>query len=147
VEEVCATFKGSTIKGVGPRQEASVEWRYATVNLDCTLFHPDSPSCSAVVGYQFYWKGLDKVSYKSAKAESWLGKNYNRITKEYDPNLIDLDSSLLAKNTDSIAHRLRLEVSLRIGSYCEVLFGGAYTLAGKHVARDRDMHFGVHLTF
>ena len=147
VEEVCATFKGATIKGVGPRQEANVEWRYATLNLDCTLFHPDSSSCSAVAGYQFYWKGLDKVAYKSLQAESWLGKTYNRTTKEYDPYHIDLDSALLAKNTDSIAHRLRLEVSLRIGSYCEVLFGGAYTLAGKHVARDLDTHFGVHLTF
>lgn len=147
VEEVCATFKGSTIKGVGPRQEANVEWRYATLNLDCTLFHPDSNSCSAVVGYQFYWKGLDKVSYKNAQAVSWLGKNYNRTTRQFDANLFDLDGSLLAINTDSIAHRLRLEVSLRIGSYCEILFGGAYTLAGKHVARDLDTHFGVHLTF
>lgn len=147
IEEVCATFKGSTIKGVGPRQEANIEWSFATLNLDCTLFHPDSNSCSALVGYQFYWKGLDKVAYKTAQAESWLGRAYNRTTRAFDPNLIDLDGSLLAKNTDSVAHRLRLEVSLRIGSYCEVLFGGAYTLAGKHVARDLDMHFGVHLTF
>ena len=147
VEEIPATFKGSTIKGVGPRQEANVEWRYATLNLDCTLFHPDSNSCSAVVGYQFYWKGLDKVSYKVSQAESWLGKKYNTTTKVFDANLVDLDGSLLAINTDSVAHRLRLEVSLRIGSYCEVLFGGAYTLAGKHVARDLDTHFGVHLTF
>lgn len=147
VEEVCATFKGSTIKGIGPREEASVEWSYATFNVDCTLFHPDSHTCSGVVGYQLYWKGRDKVAYKNAQAESWLGKKYNKDTRQFDNNLIDLDPTLLALNTDRIAHRLRAEFSLRIGSYCEILFGGAYSIAGKHVARDLDTHFGVHLTF
>lgn len=147
IEEVCATFKGSTIKGIGPRQEASIEWSYATLNLDCTFFHPDSHTCSGVIGYQLYWKGKDKVAYKNAKAESWLGQKYNKTTKQFEENLVDLDSSLLAANTDAISHRLRLEFSLRIGSYCEILLGGAYTLAGKHVARDLDTHFGVHLTF
>lgn len=147
IEEVCATFKGSTIKGIGPREEASIEWSYATFNVDCTLFHPDSHTCSGVIGYQLYWKGRDKVAYKNAQAESWLGKKYNKNTSQFEANLIDLDSTLLALNTDRIAHRLRAEFSLRIGSYCEILFGGAYTIAGKHVARDLDTHFGVHLTF
>ncbi len=147
VEEVCATFKGSLIKGIGPRAEAFVEWSYATFNIDCTLFHPDSNTCSGVIGYQLYWKGRDKVAYKDAQLESWLGKSYDRTLGEFVDNYIDLDASLLALNTDRVAHRLRSEFSLRIGSYCEILLGGAYTIAGKHVARDIDAHFGVHLTF
>ena len=76
-----------------------------------------------------------------------IGKKYNKDTHQFENNLIDLDPTLLALNTDRIAHRLRAEFSLRIGSFCEILLGGAYTIAGKHVARDLDTHFGVHLTF
>jgi len=147
VEEVCATFKNTLVKGIGPRALATVDWKYATINLDCTLFHPDSKTCSAVLGYQLFWKGRDNVSYKDAEAETWLGKKYNVSTRQFEPNLKELDALALSINTDSIAHRFRMEVSLRIGSYCEMLFGGAYTIFGKHVACDLDTHFGVHLTF
>ncbi len=146
-EEVCATFKNTLIKGIGPKQEATIDWKHGVLNFDCTIFHPDSKTCSAVLGYQFYWKGKDNVSFKKSDAATWLGKKYNLTTREFDADSVALDAQLYAQNTDSIAHRLRMEVSLRIGSYCEVLFGGAYTIAGRHIARDLDTHFGVHLTF
>ncbi|MBM3894161.1 hypothetical protein FJ366_00990 [Candidatus Dependentiae bacterium] len=146
-EEINATFKGTLIKAIGPKQEATIDWKRATVNFDCTLFHPDSKTCSAVLGYQFHWRSSSNVSFKNHEAETWLGKKYNVSRREFEPDLVVLDSSRHAINTNSIAHRLRMEVSLRIGSYCEMLFGGAYTIAGRYVARDLDTHFGVHLTF
>jgi hypothetical protein len=146
-ETRCATYKGATVKNIGAKIDADIGWRYATLSLDCTMFHPESDSFSGVVGYQLYWKGRDDVSFKSTKAQSWLGKNYNGTTGVFDEYLVDLDHTVLAKNTNSLGHQVRAEASLRVGSYCELFAGGGYMFAGRYVPKNIDCYCGVNLTF
>ena len=143
-----ATFQGATVKNIGPRLEADIDWQYVVLRADINAFHPDSDTLSGVVGYEFMWKGQDNVRFKVANMQSWLGKQLplgvaaNAVLNEQP-----LDSSIMEQNTSSLSHKVRFECSLRATDYCELFAGGSYVFAGKNIPQEIDAHAGFHITY
>ena len=57
-----------------------------------------------------------------------------------------LDSQILKKRTDVIAHKVRTEIFRRF-DYAEYFFGGSYTFAGRNAPREMDVHGGIVITW
>jgi hypothetical protein len=143
-EKRCATFTGSKIKNIGPAVNADVEWQYLVTHLDVTLFHPKTTNISATLGYEFYYKTEDDITFKDKQATTWAGVHYNdqkTLLKE------DLDNKLAEANTEQFGHKIRLEGRYQLAPRLEVFVGGAYTFAGKNLPRETDAHGGFNVRF
>jgi len=141
-ENRMAVFKGSSVKNLGPKAAADVDWSYAKAHLDATFFHPKTRDIRSMLGYELYYKTEDRVSFKSKQAQSFDGP-----TTAGAARLSDLDNKLARKNTESIAHKVRFETSYQVGQYFELFAGGSFTFAGQNVMRDRDTHGGFNIRF
>lgn len=137
----------ATIKNVGPMVKADVDWTYFTAHIDFTFFHPKNSDIRTSVGYEFYYKTEDHLTFKEKTMTSWLGGIWNDTTKQYDDNPQPLSNALARKNTESIAHKFRGETSLQINKYFELYAGAATTFAGKNLFADRDAHLGFNIRF
>ncbi len=146
-EKISAAFTGATVKNIGPCAKADIDWQYVLAHLDFNLFHPETSAISTVIGYEFYYKSEDNVKFKNSSMQSWLGKKYNTTTSSWDTNNYTLDNKVAEMNTESIAHKIRLETSFRITQYFEMYCGAAYTFAGQNIPRECDGHFGFVVTF
>ena len=146
-EERTAVFAGSKIKGIGPKADADVDWGYFVGRLDLNFFHPKTDRISSTLGYEFYYKTHDHISFKQAKMESWLGGKYNPVTKVFDKNEQPLSNELARKNTESISHKVRSESSFRLHRYLDMFWGGSFVFAGQNAFRDMDCHAGFNCRF
>ncbi len=135
-EHRMATFAGSTIQNLAPRADADVDWGYFTGRLDATFFHPKTSDIRSSVGYEFYYKTKDNVSYKQSTGEAFDGTTDNK-----------LDNKLAAANSERIAHKMRFETSYQLSNYLELFCGGSYTFAGQNIQRDSDTHGGFNVRF
>jgi hypothetical protein len=142
-----ATFCGAQVKNIGPCARADVDWLYFVGHLDFNLFHPKTDAISSVIGYEFYYKSEDNIDFKCRSMESWLGKVYDSTSGTWLSNPKTLDSRVAERNTEAIAHKIRLESSFRITRWFEIYCGGAYTFAGQNVPRESDCHGGFVVTF
>jgi hypothetical protein len=143
-EERCAVFEGSTIKNIGPKVNADVDWTYFVARLDATMFHPKTQDISATIGYEFYLKGKDNIHFKDSQATPLYGPHFT------DPNdllLANLSNDLAEANTDSISHKLRLEARVQINDYFELIGGASFTFAGQNIPRETDAHAGFNVKF
>ena len=95
-EKRCAAFKGATIKNFGPRADADVDWGYFVGRLDFTFFHPKTDNIRGVIGYEFYYKTEDHLTFKQSARTSWLG---NQVANPTVPYNRPLDNNLARKNT------------------------------------------------
>lgn len=143
-EKRCAAFKGAKIKNIGPAVDADVEWQYLVSRLDCTFFHPKTNNISATLGYEFYYKGEDDVTFKDTQATTWAGVHFNDSTNELKA---DLDNKLAESNTERFGHKVRFEGRYQLAPRLEVFLGGAYTFAGKNLPRETDAHGGFNVRF
>lgn len=141
-EERCATFEGAYIKNMGPKVSADVDWTYFVLRLDSTLFHPKTNDISATVGYEFYYKTKDNIHFKDKTITPWYGDQTDGTSLA-----ATIDSALAEQNTQSIAHKLRGEVRIQINEWFELVGGGAFTFAGKNIARELDAHGGFNVKF
>jgi hypothetical protein len=153
-EERTAVFAGSKIKGIGPKADADVDWGYFVGRLDLNFFHPKTDRISSTLGYEFYYKTHDHISFKQAKMESWLGKKFVNIDdakpekgKKLVENLQPLSNDLARKNTESISHKVRSESSFRLHRYLDMFWGGSFVFAGQNAFRDMDCHAGFNCRF
>jgi len=148
-EQRAAAFKGATVKNIGPRADADVDWSYFVGNFDLQFRHPKYSKLSSVLGYQLYYKTEDHISFKNSTTNlnSWFGQRWNTSTKAFEDFTVDLDNSVARKNTQSIGHRVRFEGSWEPKQYVDFFVGGAYTFAGKNIPRETDMHAGVNVKF
>jgi len=142
-----AAFCGAQIKNIGPCVRADVSWQYLVGTVDFNLFHPKTNAISTVLGYEFYYKTKDDIDFHCRCVESWLGQKFDPDTLTWDANAQTLDSSVAEKNSEGIAHKVRLETSFRITQYFEIFCGGTYTFAGRNVPRESDAHGGFVVTF
>jgi hypothetical protein len=145
-EKVRATYKGSKIKNVGPLVDASVNWNYFVGRVDATVFHLKNKGLSNMIGYEIYWKDRDTVIFPANYYKTWLGQKFGSDGHPQE-NLSPLDPALLTSNTERIAHRCRLETSMRMTDQCELYFGIGYTFAGKNMPRELDGSFGMMVSF
>lgn len=163
-EHRMAAFKNATVKNIGPRADADVDWSYFTGNFDVTLYHPKSHDISTTLGYELYYKTEDKISYKNAKtADHMLGKVWG--TADDTPVAVtpaggvaangddfytynwDLSNAVARKNTESIAHRGRVEAQYNFSKYLGMFVGGKYTFAGQNTPREGEAYGGFNVKF
>ena len=143
-EQRCAVFKGSSIKNIGPKIDADVDWTYFVARLDSTLFHPKTKDISGTLGYEFFWKGEDNIHFKKTKVTPFYGPHFS------DPkNLLeaDLDHNLAEANTDKLGHKLRGEIRVQLNNWTELICGCSFTFAGKNLPREFDGHGGFNVKF
>lgn len=134
-ENRMGVFAGSTVKNMGPKAAADVDWGYFKGKVDATFFHPKTRDIRSVLGYELYYKLEDRLSYKSKQVAALDGGPKN------------LDAKLAVKNTEAIGHKVRFETSYQVSRYFEFFAGGSFTFAGQNVARDRDTHGGFNIRF
>ncbi|MBT4594287.1 hypothetical protein HOD08_00195, partial [bacterium] len=142
-EDRCAVFKYSKIRSFGPMAKAKVNWKYCVARADCTFFHPRGKAVATNIGYEFYFKQKDNFSFNDISMNSWLGKLSTNGINYLDDKKV-LDDVFAVEETESIAHRIKVEASLRITEQCELFLGGGYTFAGQNIPREIDAHFGFH---
>ncbi len=143
-EQRCAVFEGSSIKNIGPKVDADVDWAYFVARLDATFFHPKTKDISGTVGYELYWKGEDNIHFKQTEMTPFYGPSFS------DPNnllLSSLSNSLAEANTEAVSHKFRGEISVQINEWTDLLVGGSFVFAGKNVPREFDAHGGFNIKF
>ena len=147
-EQRCASFSGATVKNIGPKVDADVDWSYFTFRLDFNFFHPKTSDLSCDIGYELYYKGEDNIDFKQASIETWLGKKWNPANGLYD--LADnraLDSKVAESNTEAIGHKVRYEGRWKCCEWIELFAGGTYLFAGQNIPKETDFHTGANVKF
>lgn len=154
-EQKMATFKGSTLRNIGPRADADVSWGYFVFRLDATFFHLQDKNLSGVVGYELYAKSRDHVAYKNSSMTSWLGRAWVAGAQDANgttggsfvanPQL--LDNAAASLNTNRVSHKIRTETSWRPNDYIEFFGGAAFTIAGVNAPVETDFHLGMNVNF
>lgn len=129
-----ASFVGSTVQGIGPAVEGHVSWNYQTANADFTFFHPRNADMGWMVGYEFFAKMKDKVSFEQETAKDFLG------------NTQPLDSDLLEKNTKGMLHKIRGQIFHR-WNYFEIFAGGSQAVGGRNAMKESEGHIGFVVYF
>ena len=161
-EQRAATFKGATVKNIGPCACASVDWGYFTGHFDFNFYHTKSRKLGTMIGYEIYCKSKDNVCYKDKKSKKhflgqvWSDQNGNPLgaaqpaagtVPQYSDYYMALDNKTAEKNTDRIAHRVRTECHWHAHKYWSLYAGGAYTFAGKHIFLESDVHGGINVRY
>ncbi len=141
-----AAFQGARIKNAGPLVTAEVGWNYYVARLEATIFHLKTRAISNMVGYEFYYKDRDALSFPRNNLSTWQGRTFDidgsAIRKEYP-----LDAAVATLNTDAIAHRCKVETSFRVTNQCEFCLGFGYTFAGKNVPQTVDGSLVLNVVF
>jgi hypothetical protein len=147
-EHRMAAFQGATIKNMGPRADADVDWGYFVGRLDFNFFHPKTSDIRSTIGYEFYYKTEDHVTYKQSSMQSWLGALWNPATGTYSlPNLQPLSNALEKSHTEGISHKVRFEVSYQVMKYLEIFSAASTVFAGQNVMADTDANLGFNVRF
>ncbi|MBM3894160.1 hypothetical protein FJ366_00985 [Candidatus Dependentiae bacterium] len=145
-ETMRASFRGSNIKNMGPLVKGFVGWNYLVGKVEATIFHFKSRALSTMFGYEIYYKQRDSLSFPSNTMETWQGKQIQSDGQMISNPRI-LDESVTTKNTDSIAHRVKIEASMRITNQCEFALGFAYTISGKNTPQTVDLGMTFNVIF
>jgi len=148
-EKVCATPAGSLIKNIGAQTLADVSWHSVVANAELHLCHPQTTDVTGFVGYQFYWKRADTVTYHTSSIESWLGKMYDSsVTDDFTvANSIVLDPALLSAHTEQFAHRVRFGLTYHFSDWFSMSAGAGIVFAGKNMPKEADFSAGCRVAF
>jgi predicted transport protein len=153
-EHRMAAFKGAQIKNFGPRADADVDWGYFVGRLDFNFFHPKTSDIRTLIGYEFYYKTEDHLTYKQSTLQSFAGEKLVQVTPPTDPATYTwvadprpLDNGLARKHTESISHKFRGEISYQASTYFELYASASSTFAGQNVFRDSDCQGGFVVRF
>lgn len=128
-EKVAAPFKGATVKNIGPTVKADIGWNYAVGHLGFNFLVPCNPRVGFMVGYEWYYKGEDKITFKQSQATDFAG------------NVQLLNPDLLSYRTNVIAHKVRTEM-FHQGNQWELFGGWTHVFAGKNAPKETDWHLG-----
>ncbi len=133
-EKIAATFKGATVKGLGPTVDADISWQWFIGDIDFTFYPRCNPMLGLDLGYQVYIKGKDKVNFTFGQIIDLLG------------NPATLDSKVAEKRTNIVAHRIRAEIFHQAAN-AEIFGGWMHTFAGKNAMKDTDLYLGLMIYF
>jgi hypothetical protein len=133
-EKIAATFRGATVKGLGPTVDADISWQWFIGNVDFTFYPRCNPMVGIDLGYQVYVKGKDRVDFILGHAIDLLG------------NPAVLDPGVAEKRTDIVAHRIRAEI-FHQACNAEIFGGWMHTFAGKNAMKDTDLYLGLMIYF
>lgn len=128
-EKVNASFKGATVKNIGPAIDAEISWGYFLGNIDFTFRVPCNPFVGVTYGYSPFVKQEDSVKFKQTTAEDLFG-----VERELDSNVLEL-------RTKAISHQFRVEGFYQ-GCYGEVFGGFTRIFGGKNAMRESTYYLG-----
>ena len=137
-EKKAASYVLSTIKNIGPCIKARVKWGYFLGHLDLTVFNPYNQNMGLAFGYEAYYKRRDKVCFCPCDA--------NYLYKDLLGDRYALDSTILEKNTNILAHKLRGEVFHR-WNFFELYAGASRVVGGWNCMREMEAHLGFSIYF
>lgn len=147
-EHRCAAPTGSLVRNIGPVADAEVSWSTVVANADFTVVHPQTNDLTLTAGYQFMYKDQDKINYKLASVNSWLGKTYDATAADYTvANTMTIDGKLLARNTERYAHRAKANMTYHFSDWFAMSLGGAFTFAGQNAPKSLDWFCNCSATF
>lgn len=129
-EYVAASFKGATVKNIGPTVPADISWGRFVANIDFTFSVPCiDPDLGFDLGYQAYVKLKDNVDFSLTMTNDFLG------------NLQPLDPSVIEERTSQVAHKAKVEFYYRPCDW-QLYAGFQHVFAGKNVPNDTDWYLG-----
>ncbi len=133
-ECIAGSFKNATVKNIGPKTNADIDWQYFLAHIDLTIIPPCLKCIGFDLGYQFYWKRKDDIDFCNKTVTDLVG-----TTKT-------LNSCVLEKMTKIISHKLSAEV-FTVNS-CVDFFGGfSHVIGGKNVMKEAEWHIGMAIKF
>lgn len=142
-EQIAGVALRSAVKGIGPREEATIRWGYFVGDIKLHAAHPRTRDLTGSVGYQLMVKGSDTIVYTNARTASWLGKLYDPTTFDYtldNPLLLSGDDA--AANTQRVAHILNMNLTYYVTDWIHLRCGAALTFAGKNAPQNTDFYGG-----
>ncbi|KKP35302.1 MAG: hypothetical protein UR26_C0007G0022 [candidate division TM6 bacterium GW2011_GWF2_32_72] len=122
------------VKNIGPSVEARNHWWTYTGRWDLTVVHPYNHKVGFDLGYEFYYKGHDRIRYKDSCVCDWLN------------NVNTLDHKVLECGTKEYSHKIRAEL-FGIGDYYQIFAGMTQVLGGKNAPAETDFHVGANIVF
>lgn len=131
-EKVAASFRGATVKNIGPCVPASISWNYMTLHAD-VIITPPSRCAGIDIGYELYHKSSDHISFNVSSAVDCLG------------NTEPLSSRPISQHTQVTSHKIRGEFFgqlpiLKTPAY--VFVGGSHVFAGHNAPKETDIEVG-----
>ncbi len=133
-ENVATAFTGATIKNIGPTTQAKISWSYFVGDLAMTFLNPKNSYVGVTIGYQFYAKMKDKICFCSPTAKDFMG------------DVHELDSCLLARRTNVMSHKGRIELFCQTKA-CDFFVGYEHVFAGKNAMKETSLHLGLSVGF
>jgi hypothetical protein len=132
-EKRAAQFEGATIRNIGPTVEADVSWTYFVGHFDLNFFHPANNEIGAMLGYELFLRSKDRIKFEQETA-TFAGITGN------------LDAEALEVRTNSMAHKMRLEVWNRWNLF-EIIAGASTVFAGRSVMKETEAHITFNVYF
>lgn len=127
-----ATFKGSTVKYIGPCITVQTDWWYLVYHADLSVFACEG--CGFDLGYELYYKNVDKICGFQKTAIDFFGNDQ------------PIDPSKLAVNTQRLANKARVALFSKL-EHCEFLAGWSWVFSGYNSPRDIDWYLSVSAYF
>ena len=147
-EQRMAVPIGSLVKNIGPRADAEVSWHRANAQAGLTLMHPRMRNLRTSLAYRFGYKSAEKIVFDDSTTASWLGKKYVAATGAFTTaNDMTLSCALAAANTEAFAHVVAASSVYDVNDYLSFNCGGSYTVAGKNMPQETEMHVGCVVKF
>jgi hypothetical protein len=133
-ETRAAPFVGATVTNIGAPVKMDISWDAFLGHIDATLFNPYNSDLVFSVGYEGYFKRKDKIQLSTSTTTDCLG------------TMQPLDARILERNSDTLSHKIRAEVSHRV-SYFEFTLAGSHVVAGRNVMQETEAHIGTAIYF
>lgn len=155
-ERIAAPFKGATVRALGPTVDADIDYTRIKASLDSTFVHPRTSSLATTIGYDFEFKTKDNVSLKSKDytfknladdANSWFGGTWDNGAGAFRAKTAELDSGVVAKNTENISHQFRMETSWKATSELSLFWGASATPFGQNTMKATTVYGGMSVDF
>lgn len=125
-EIVAAPFKGNSVKKIGPCITAQTHWWYLVYHTDISVFACEG--CGFDVGYELFFKSIDKVCLFQNKAIDLFG-----VEQSVDP------TKLMSPITQRMCNKMRVAIFSKFNN-CEIFGGWSYAFAGYNAPKDMDWY-------
>ena len=133
-EAVATPFCGACVKNIGPCTWAQISWQYINASIDMMFTDPYRHQFGFTVGYNFYFKRPDQVTFCGCMATDFEGTEQT------------IDPCVITRLTRIVSHKIKGEFffSRSIGA----IYGGfAYAVAGKNMPIETSIYAGLAVEF
>ena len=133
-EAVATPFCGACVKNIGPCTWAQISWQYINASIDMMFTDPYRHQFAFTVGYNFYFKRPDQVTFCGCMATDFEGTEQT------------IDPCVITRLTRIVSHKIKGEFffSRSIGA----IYGGfAYAVAGKNMPIETSIYGGLVVEF